>query len=246
MNSADPGNTSPSPNRRALWVVLLLAALALAILLVWKSSLAIDLLNRDNRDDIREWMRQSGPVGPLICIGIQFLQVVIFPIPGEITQGAAGYIFGAWEGFLYSLIGIMLGGAFDFVFARLVGRPVINKLMGPRALARVDRLLASRKGRSALFLLFLTPGMPKDAISYGAGLTQIGFQEFMIISGLGRTPALLFSTLFGSQLYERNWFTLALIGVVAVLVTVGFYLFEKGQQKRSGTPEPPATTSGED
>ena len=244
MNSANPGNTSSPPNRRTLWVVLLLAAVALVILLVWKSGLAIDLLNRDNRDDIRQWMRRSGPVGPLICIGIQFLQVVLFPFPGEITQGAAGYVFGAWEGFLYSLIGIMLGEAFDFVFARLVGRPVINKLMGPRALARVDKLLASRKGRSALFLLFLTPGMPKDAMSYGAGLTKIGFQEFMIISGLGRIPALLFSTLFGSQLYERDWFTLALIGGVAVLVTASFYVFEKGRRKRSGTPEPPATTSG--
>ena len=241
MNSPDPGNTSSLRRRRVILVVLLLAALALAILFVWKSGLAIDL--RD-RDDIVEWMRRPGPAGPLICIGIQFLQVVIFAIPGEITQVAAGYVFGAWEGFLYSLIGIMLGAAFDFVFARLVGRPLINKLMGPRALARVDRLLESRKGRSALFLLFLTPGMPKDTMSYAAGLTEIGFQEFMIISGLGRTPALLFSTLFGSQLYERNWFTLALIGLVAVLVTVAFYLFEKGQQRR-GTPEPPATSSGE-
>ena len=242
MNSANPGNTSSPPNRRTLWVVLLLAALALVVLFVWKSGLAVNL---GNRDDIVEWMRRSGPVGPLICIGIQFLQVVLFAIPGEITQLAAGYVFGAWQGFLYSLVGIMLGAAFDFMFARLVGRPVISKLMGARALARIDKLLQSRKGRSALFLLFLTPGMPKDAMSYGAGLTQIGFQEFMVISGLGRTPALLFSTLFGSQIYERNWFTLALIGVVAVLVTVGFYLFEKGQQKRSGTPESPATTSGE-
>ncbi len=242
---ANPGNTSSPPNRRTLWVVLLLAALALAVLFVWKSGLAVNL---GSRDDIVEWMRRRGPLGPLICIGIQFLQVVLFPFPGEITQVAAGYVFGAWEGFLYSLIGIMLGEAFDFVFARLVGRPVISKLMGGRTLARVDKLLQplqSRKGRYALFLLFVTPGMPKDAMSYGIGLSQIRLREFMIITGLARTPALLFSTLFGSQLYERNWFTLALIGGVAVLVTVGFYLFEKGQQKRSGTPEPPATTSGE-
>ena len=245
MNSTNPGNTSSPPNRRTLWVVLLLAALALAVLFVWKSGLAVNL---GSRDDIVEWMRRRGPLGPLICIGIQFLQVVLFPFPGEITQVAAGYVFGAWEGFLYSLIGIMLGEAFDFVFARLVGRPVISKLMGARTLARVDKLLQplqSRKGRSALFLLFVTPGIPKDAMSYGAGLSQIRLQEFMIITGLARTPALLFSTLFGSQYYERNWFTLGLIGAVAVLVTVGFYLFEKGKQKRSGTPEPPATTSGE-
>ena len=227
--------------------MLLLTALALAILLVWKSGLAIDFLNLD---DTREWMRRSGPVGPLVCIGIQFLQVVLFPFPGEITQGAAGYVFGAWQGFLYSLIGIMLGAAFDFAFSRLVGRPLISKLMGPRALARVDKLLQSRKGRAALFLLFLTPGMPKDAMSYGAGLTKIGFQEFMIISGLGRTPALLFSTLFGSQLYERNWLTLALIGGVAVLVTASFYVFRKGgggseAGRRNPLRRPPGSTEWE-
>ena len=66
--------------------MLLLAALVLAIFFVWKSGLAIDF--RD-RDDIVEWMRRPGPVGPLICIGIQFLQVVIFAIPGEITQGSS-------------------------------------------------------------------------------------------------------------------------------------------------------------
>ncbi len=224
--------------RRALWVALLLAGLVLAGWFVWKSGLAVDL---GNHDHIVEWMRRSGPVGPLICIGIQFLQVVLFAIPGEITQIAAGYVFGAWQGFIYSLIGIMLGASFDFAFARLVGRPLIGKLMGWRTLERVDELLQSRRGRSAFFLLFLTPGMPKDAMSYAAGLTKIGFREFMVISGLGRSPALLFSTLFGSQLYERNWWTLALIGVAAVLATVGFYWFEKGRPKREGTPRPVST-----
>ena len=238
MNNSDSGNTNPSLTGRRLWVVLLLATVALTILIAWKSGLATSL---GKNSDLVEWMRQSGPMGPLICVGIQFLQVVLFVIPGEITQVAAGYVFGAWAGFLYSLIGIMLGTTFNYMFARLVGRPVMSKLVGARILASVDKRLQSRKGRAALFLLFLTPGMPKDAMAYGAGLTQIGLQEFVIISGLGRTPALLFSTLFGSQLYEKNWSTLALIGVITALTIAGFYWFEKVKEKQSQDKKLPET-----
>jgi uncharacterized membrane protein YdjX (TVP38/TMEM64 family) len=172
-------------------------------------------------------MRQSGVRGPLICIGIQFLQVVFFMVPGEITQIAAGYVFGAWLGLLYSVIGIMLGSAFDFAFARTVGRPVVQKVLGERTLERVDAALSTQRGRSALFVLFLIPGMPKDAMSYGAGLTKIGLGEFVAISGLARLPALLFSTMIGDQLYDRNYTAVGIIVVVGALVTLGFYLYQK-------------------
>jgi uncharacterized membrane protein YdjX (TVP38/TMEM64 family) len=209
---------------KKLWAVVLAAALALAFYAAWKTGL---LGRLSNYQELVESMRESGPRGPLICIGIQFLQVVFFMVPGEITQIAAGYVFGAWLGLLYSIIGIMLGSAFDFGFARAVGRPVVQKLLGERTLERVDHALATSRGQSALFLLFLLPGMPKDAMSYGAGLMKIGLGEFIAISGLARLPALLFSTMIGDQLYARDYTAVAIIVVVGALVTLGFYVFEK-------------------
>lgn len=70
-----------------------------------------------NKDRLVAALRQEGPMGPLLCIAAQFVQVVIFVIPGEITQVAAGYVFGAWRGLLYSIIGIMAGSAFNFYFS---------------------------------------------------------------------------------------------------------------------------------
>ncbi len=43
-------------------------------------------------------VRQAGPVGFLILLAIQFLQVVVAFIPGEVVQVAAGMIYGPWVG----------------------------------------------------------------------------------------------------------------------------------------------------
>ena len=209
---------------RKLLAVATTALVILAFYAAWKLNLFEHL---SNHEELVRSMRQSGWRGPLLCIGIQFLQVVVFVIPGEITQVAAGYVFGAWFGFLYSVIGIMLGSAFDYTFARLVGRPMVEKLVGPERLRRIDAALESPKGRSALFLLFLMPGMPKDAMSYGAGLTRWGLGEFVVVSGLARTPALFFSTLIGSQLYDRDYRSIAVTVVIGVLAVAAFFIYER-------------------
>jgi uncharacterized membrane protein YdjX (TVP38/TMEM64 family) len=219
---------------KKLWAVVLAASLVLAFLLSWQTGL---LGRLSNHEALVQSMRQSGFRGPLICIGVQFLQVVFFMIPGEITQIAAGYVFGAWLGLAYSVVGIMLGSAFDFAFARLVGRPVIRKVLGDKTLERVDKALSSQRGQSALFLLFLLPAMPKDAMSYGAGLTNLRIVEFIAISGLGRLPALLFSTMIGDQLYDRNYTSVAIIVAVGALVTLGFFLYERNRRQRDAPHE---------
>ena len=215
--------------RGKIWAVLAIGALAAVVAVAlqrgWLTGLA-------SHDQLIAWMRDHGSAGPLICIGIQFLQVVIFAIPGEITQIAAGYVFGAWWGFLYSIIGILLGSAFDFGFARVVGRPVVERMLGRKRLAEVDGLLQSRKGLAAIVLLFLLPGSPKDALSYGAGLTGLRPQVFLALSVPARTPALLLSTLFGSEAYDRDYASMVWIAAAAGLLLAGTVFYQWWRRKR--------------
>ncbi len=214
MNSgATEARESRGTNR--LWAAVAVAGLAATLLLAWRRGWLGRLADRRQLVD---WMRTQGAAGPLICILIQFLQVVIFAIPGELTQIAAGYVFGAWWGFLYSIIGILLGSAFDFGFARAVGRPVIQRILGAERLADVDRRLRSRNGRVAIFVLFLLPGMPKDAMSYGAGLTALRLPVFLAVCVPARMPALLLSTLFGSEAHDGDFTAMVWIAVAAGLL----------------------------
>ncbi len=204
--------------RNRFWSVVAAASLATVVGLVWQRGWLYGLADHDQLVD---WMRQDGLAGPMICIGIQFLQVAIFAIPGEITQIAAGYVFGAWRGFLYSIVGILLGSAFDFGLARVLGRPAVQRLLGADRLAEIDQLFRSRKGLTAVFMLFLLPGMPKDAMSYGAGLTALRLPTFLALSVPARMPALLLSTLFGSEVYDRDYASMVWIAVGAGILLAG-------------------------
>lgn len=220
--------------KRLLALFLLLLFLAGGVA-VWQSGLIQRLSDRQR---LVEMLRSAGVQGPLLCIGVQFAQVVIFVIPGEITQFAAGYVFGGWWGFVYSVTGIVLGSAFNFWFARLVGRPTLERLIHRHTLEKVDRALNSARGKSALFLLFLLPGMPKDAMSYGAGLTSISLVEFVVVSSLGRSPALLLSILLGSQAYRQDYRAMVITGVAALLALAGYYFYERNRNKKEQPHDP--------
>jgi len=224
-----------TPGKKRLLAVLLLVLAVAGAITLWRTGLVQRL---SNREQLVEMLRSAGIRGPLVCIGVQFVQVVIFVIPGEITQFAAGYVFGAWLGFLYSVSGIMLGAAFNFGFARVVGRPTLERLIHRSTLDKVDRALNNAKGKSALFLLFLLPGMPKDAMSYGAGLSNINMIEFIVVSGLARSPALLASILLGSQAYRQDYTAMVLTAGLVVVAVGAYYLYERQRNKKESSRDP--------
>ena len=191
---------------------------------LWNVGFLGELLDEDR---LVAALRKEGAAGPLLCIAAQFVQVVIFAIPGEITQLAAGYVYGEWRGFVYSIVGIMAGSAFNFYFARIVGRPTLERFIRRSTLDKVDHALNSAKGKTALFLLFLLPGAPKDAMCYGAGFTAMSLPEFVVITGLARTPALLASILIGAQASHKDYRSMILIACVVAIVVLGYYLYER-------------------
>jgi uncharacterized membrane protein YdjX (TVP38/TMEM64 family) len=180
-----------------------------------------------NEDRLIKELREDGASGPLLCVAAQFVQVVIFAIPGEVTQLAAGYVFGLWRGFLYSVVGITLGSVFNFYFARLLRRPALERFISRKTLHKVDKLLNNAKGKSALFLLFVLPGVPKDVLCYGAGFTRITVTEFVVISSFARAPGLFASILIGARAAQRDYDTAILTGAVLLVVVACFYLYER-------------------
>ncbi len=213
--------------KRLLALILTLGAVSICYVL-WRSGI---LLQLTDRHQVIQTLRAGGATGPLLCITIQFVQVVIFVIPGEITQFAAGYVFGAWLGYLYSVIGIMLGSAFNFYFARIFGRPALEKFIRPATLDKIDQALNNAKGKSAIFLLFLLPGLPKDAMSYAAGLSSMSLLEFVVISGLGRTPAMVLSILLGSQAYQKDYSRMVITAIASGLAVGAYFLYEHRKRR---------------
>jgi uncharacterized membrane protein YdjX (TVP38/TMEM64 family) len=172
---------------------------------------------------LREAFLAQGALAPVLFVGLQVLQVVFFPIPGEASGFLGGYLFGTWGGFLYSTIGLTIGSLLAFGFSSFFGRAINKKIAQTRVYRRFNHLVA-KGGFFIPLLLFLIPGFPKDSLSYLLGLSRMPWQAFFIIAMVGRMPGTLVLSLEGAQVYQRNYIMLALLLVVTLVMSVPFYL----------------------
>jgi uncharacterized membrane protein YdjX (TVP38/TMEM64 family) len=203
----------------------------------------------EEKEKLRQLVKQAGPLGPLVFIAIQALQVVLAPIPGEATGFLGGFLFGAPLGFLFSTIGLTLGSIFAFLLGRLLEKKFVVKVVSPATLARFDFLM-EHQGALVAFLLFLLPGFPKDYLCFILGLSPMSFRLFVILVTIGRMPGTLMLSLQGAQLYKGNYLDFLILSAVCVIVGGLLYVYRETffrwvrrlEGKPAESPLPPRTS----
>jgi uncharacterized membrane protein YdjX (TVP38/TMEM64 family) len=158
-----------------------------------------------------------GSAGPVVFVLIQICQVILAPIPGEVSGFIGGYLFGAWKGFAYSTIGLTAGSWLNFVIARFFGNRYIRGWIPPRHLERFDRLV-SKGGIFVIFLLFVFPGFPKDYFCLFLGLTRLPLKIFILIAAIGRMPGTLMLSIQGASLYSENYLLFGWLTAICLVV----------------------------
>ena len=136
---------------------------------------------------LKQTLRAWGVLAPVIFIGLQAVQVIISPIPGELTGILGGYLFGQWGGLLYSTIGLTLGSVASFAVGRWLGARYVRKLVSS-AVWRKMGFIVEAEGAILCFIIFLIPGLPKDMACYLFGLSPLPLWIFAVVSTLGRIP----------------------------------------------------------
>lgn len=162
------------------------------------------------KENIRYLLKQAGPLGPLVFIAAQALQVVFAPIPGEATGFIGGFLFGAPLGFLFSTIGLTLGSIAAFLLGRLLEKKFVVKVVSPATLERFDFVM-EHQGALVAFFLFLLPGFPKDYLCFLLGLSPMSFRLFVTMVIIGRIPGTLMLSLQGAQVYKGNYVSFGVI-----------------------------------
>jgi uncharacterized membrane protein YdjX (TVP38/TMEM64 family) len=136
---------------------------------------------------LKHTLREWGVLAPVIFMGLQALQVIIAPIPGELTGILGGYLFGQWVGLLYSTIGLTVGSVAAFAVGRWLGTHYVQKLVSPDIWRKMG-FIVEAEGVILCFIVFLIPGLPKDMTCYLFGLSPMPFWVFTVVSTLGRIP----------------------------------------------------------
>lgn len=177
-------------------------------------------------EELRALVQGWGAWAPLGIIGFQVLQIVIAPLPGNVVSFACGYALGFWPGILWVMLGVLLGSSIDFLLARFLGRRLLRYLVPPDRLARLDSTIV-RRGTFYLFLLLLIPNPVGDLAYYLAGLTALPLPVFLTLVFIGRLPSNLIECALGSGATKFGWTEWVILGAVAVLVTVLYFVFQK-------------------
>jgi uncharacterized membrane protein YdjX (TVP38/TMEM64 family) len=170
------------------------------------------------KDTLREW----GVLAPAIFIGLQALQVIIAPIPGELTGILGGYLFGEWVGLLYSTIGLTLGSVTAFAVGRWLGAHFVQKLVSPDIWRKMG-FIVEAEGAILCFVIFLIPGLPKDMTCYLFGLSPMPFWVFAMVSTLGRIPGTWILSAQGAHTASGDYVQVILLTALVVAVAVPLY-----------------------
>jgi len=157
------------------------------------------------RDTVAAW----GWAAPLVFIAIQALQVIISPIPGEITGPVGGALFGTTWGLIYSTIGLTIGTLVCFGLGRLWGEPLIRPWLSEHNWSRMN-FIVEAEGAILCFILYLIPGFPKDIISYLFGISPMPFWLFAFVSTIGRIPGTWISSYFGAHVGDHQYVNAAI------------------------------------
>lgn len=182
-------------------------------------------------DDLRQLILGFGGWGIITYIIINLLQCIVIPIPTTLTVLVGTAIYGPFVAFLYATIGVILGSSIAFAIGRYCSRPVINWIFGKDKVEKYQDIL-NRRAELVLFLTLTLPFFPDDLICMMAGISDIKYFKFLLISVVARGVGLATISFFGSgKIIPFSgwgiviWITLAL--VILTLLVVAFKKREK-------------------
>ncbi len=137
------------------------------------------LISKYGIEKLKSVVEIMGPWAPIGIFTLRFSSVVIPALPGTAYSLLAGALLGFKKGLLIICLSDLASCSISFFISRRYGKKVVNQLVGPKFIQRVETL--SRKHLETNFFLmtgFLMTGF-FDFISYGLGLTKVKWVKFI-------------------------------------------------------------------
>ena len=183
-------------------------------------------------EELREYIEQMGAFMPIVFILLQFLQVVVLPIPAVLSITVGVLLFGPLKAAIFSFIGILAGSIVAFFVGRVLGYKVAAWLVGKDNL---DKAIRSVKGKDKVVLtfMFLFPFFPDDILCFVAGLSSMSKRFFVVMITIVRLITIFISCYAynGSLIPYDTWWGLLLWGVfIAITIVLTVVIYKKGDK----------------
>lgn len=179
-----------------------------------------------DKESLAEYLQKYGVWMPIVYVVLQFLQVVILPIPSVLSTAVGVVLFGVNKTILYSVLGIVLGSFTAFWIGRRFGSRAVEWLIGKESLKKWQTKLKG-KDNFVLSIMFLLPMFPDDVLCFVAGLSSMSIRYFSVLIILSRVFAVS-CTCYSIRLIPFNtWWGICVWGILFIAIILIFFFVYK-------------------
>lgn len=141
-----------------------------------------------------------GDLGPLAPIFLAMVESFFPPLPLIAIVALNVAAHGGLFGFVYSWVGVMLGGTLMFLFWRRVLKQFFWKFASRSQKLEKAEQWVSRFNVSSLFMLSVLPFTPSSFMHFAFGISDFDEKRYLITMLLGKGVMVAMMALFGQSL----------------------------------------------
>ena len=171
-----------------------------------------------------------GDLGPLAPITLAMVESFFPPLPLVAIVALNVAAHGGLFGFLYSWIGVALGGSIMFLRWRRVVKRYFWKIASRSPKLERAQQWVNRFDTSSLFMLTLLPFTPSSFMHLAFGISDFDEKRYLITMLLGKGVMMAMMAIFGQSLVSSMRNPVYLI--LAVVLWGGMYFVSKKFCKR--------------
>ncbi len=188
--------------------------------------------SEEARMEFKESISGNKIKGASLIAGLQISQVVVPMLPGEPMEVLAGICFGPVGGLVFMLVLFWVATAIIFYMVRKIGINLVYTFCNDELIEKIQNSKVFQNPKvveRVLYILYLTPLMPKDFFTYMAGLLPLEKpMRFITLCTLARIPSIVSSTIAGAGLIEGSlWVAVWSYVIVYSLVSLGIVIYMK-------------------
>lgn len=201
-----------------------------------KTNEAFSTISKLDTNVVVAYLRSYGKQAAVVSFILMVLQSIAAPIPAFLITLSNAAIFGWVKGAMLSWSSAMAGAALCFFLARALGRDAVERLTSKGAMESVD-VFFERYGKYAILICRLLPFVSFDFVSYGAGLTNMGFWSFFIATGIGQLPATIVYSYVGGTLTggaQKLFLGLLTLFALSIMIGIAKKVYNDKQKKKGG------------
>ena len=195
---------------------------------------AYSLISSGDQAGFESWIRGFGAWGPVAIFALMIMQTLLAFIPSVIIMVVTVLAYGPLWGGLLTWLGLMVAAGVGYGIGRAVGPATVNQLIGEKTEQKIEGFVEDY-GLWAIIAARVSPALSTDAVSFVAGLVEMGVGRFLLATGLGILPLTVLIAYLGAD-FSRLESGLIWVSAISVVIFTAYVIYDR-RRNRSDSSE---------